>query len=129
MSVDDATDERFVGFDAGRQFAAHEVKANRLDGRGEQNGQGVIQAFVRCGDEDLRAARNCTKCFVRFLCGGENGRAWHVDRLADQSRLFELHPLGPGRGQCGEQFGVHRQQVVEAVEGLVALGGRLARLR
>ena len=42
--------------------------------------------------------------------------------------LVELHPLGARRGELREQFGVHRQQVVEAVERLEALGRALARL-
>ena len=131
VAVDDPADEglAFEPRNARGDVAANEIQTERLDRRGRQRGEGGAEVGVGCGDEDRRAALGRSEHGVRPRRGIRQRRGIHRQRLADERRLIQLHPLGTGLGQPGEQLGVHGKQVIEPAQRRVAVRRRIRRLR
>ncbi len=128
MAVDHTADEHLVGREVCGQRAAHQVETDGLDGRSSKYRQRVVEAAVGRRHEDLWARGNCSEQVVGLLGRRQHVGTWHLDALAHEAGLFELHPLGAGREERGKQFGVDREQVIQSVERRVPLGRALARL-
>jgi hypothetical protein len=115
VAVDDSTDQHLVGRGSVRYGAAHQVERDRVDRRRLQDRERVVEGSVRRRDQDAQRAVG-PEHLVRGLHRGEHLVARHLDRLADEGGLVELHPFGTGGRQLGEQLGVDGQQLRELAE-------------
>ena len=127
VAVDHAADENLVGRVAHRHAALDQVDGDRVDRGVLENREGIVERAVGRGHEDAERA-SAAEGAVGGLSRGEHLAARRLDRLADQRGLVELHPLGAGRGEPGEQLAVDRQQVLEAGQRGEALRRALAGL-
>ncbi|PQM48768.1 hypothetical protein C1Y40_01004 [Mycobacterium talmoniae] len=124
--VDDTGHQRLAGQFRHRGHrgirSVDQVDADRLDrgpGQRGQRGTGVPEVG---GDKDRgplghRPQRRVDPLRQRERVGGNVGH---------QHRLVELDPVRPGRGQQAQQFGVERDQLVEAVDRCARTAHRLA---
>ncbi len=114
--VDHAGDEPLPGqpADGGEPLQvgggrAGEVEREALDGRLGQDGQGVAEPVEVRGDEEPGPVGGRAEVAVGARGGVQLGRG----PVLDERGLVELHPLGAGRAQVGEDLRVHRQEPVE----------------
>ena len=112
----------------GGNRATHEIDSDGLDGRGSEHWERVIQAAVRCGDEELRTIGCATHCRVGGFDCREYVRARVCNAFADEGRLVQLNPSRARSGQACQQLAIGPDEFGHTAQGPETLGCLIVRL-
>lgn len=131
-AVDDTSQEHLLGEAryGRRNSAASKVERDRVDRCCREHAPGVVgELRVPGGHQELRSLGGCTQHGVGALGGVSQLAVRQRERLTDQRRLVELHPIGARVAELREERRVDGQEVVEPVEGAETVGCAVGRLR
>ncbi|MNV57227.1 hypothetical protein D3C71_1495460 [compost metagenome] len=97
---------------------AHQIHMQAFDRQRGGERQVVVQRTEVGGQQDVRARH-----LGQHRVGTHEGGARGVVQVLHQHRFIQLHPAGAQLFQFAQQLHIRRQQVVEQVQRVAAIGG------